>query len=115
MQVPPGMQVVFRGKADYLREIAQQLADAGIRSVSGPLPGGGWGAQAWLAVAGPDTQRALDAHQRHLDRMLEREGLPRRDQVADLDAAETECPACMAKFPTAGVSRCPDCGLNFGG
>jgi hypothetical protein len=35
------MQVVFRGKADYMREIAQQLTDAGIRNASGPLPGSG--------------------------------------------------------------------------
>ena len=109
------MQVLFRGKADYLREIAQQLTDAGIRSVSGPLPGGGWGPQAWLAVAGTDTERAMEAHQRHLDRMVQREGLPLLDRAADLDADETSCPACTATFKTAGVTRCPECGLNFGG
>ena len=52
---------------------------------------------------------------RHLDRMVEREGLPLRDSMANLDAEETECPACMTKFKTAGVERCPDCGLNFQG
>lgn len=114
MNLPDGMQVVFRGKADYLREIAQQLSDAGIRSVSGPLPGAGWGTHAWLAVASTETQRALATHQRHLDRMVEREGLPLQDHVADLDAEETACPACMTPFRTAGVTRCPECGLKFG-
>lgn len=108
------MQIVFRGKADYLREIAQQLADEGIRSASGPLPGGGWGTQAWLAVAGPDMQKAVEVHQRALDRMVLREGLPLQDHAADLDAEETACPACQTVFRTAGVTRCPECGLNFG-
>ena len=114
MNLPDGMQVVFRGKTEYLREIAQQLTAAGIRSVSGPLPGGGWGTHAWLAVASTDTQQAMATHQRHLDRMVEREGLPLLDRAADLDAEETACPACGTPFRTAGVSRCPDCGLNFG-
>lgn len=109
------MQVVFHGKPDYLREIAQQLAEAGIRSVSGPLPGGGWGTRAWLAVASADAKRAIETHQAHLDRMVEREGLPLRDVAADLDAEETACPACDTVFRTAGVTRCPECGLNFGG
>jgi uncharacterized paraquat-inducible protein A len=108
------MQVVFRGKTEYMREIALQLTSAGIRSVSGPLPGGGWGTQAWLAVATNDSQRALATHQQHLDRMVEREGLPLQDHTADLDAEETSCPACLTTFRTAGVSRCPECGLNFG-
>jgi len=34
------MQVAFQGKAASMREIAQQLADAGIPTASGPLPGG---------------------------------------------------------------------------
>jgi len=107
------MQVVFRGKADYLREIAQQLTAAGIRSVSGPLPGGGWGTHAWLAVASTETERALATHQGHLDRMVQREGLPLQDQVADLDAEETACPACLTTFRTAGVTHCPECGLKL--
>jgi hypothetical protein len=115
VNIPDGMQVVFRGKPDYLREIAQQLTDAGIRSVTGPLPSGGWGPQVWLAVASADMQRAVATHQQHLDRMVAREGLPVHDQVADLDAEQTSCPACQATFRTAGVTRCPECGLNFGG
>lgn len=47
--------------------------------------------------------------------MVEREGLPLQDHTADLDAEETACPACQATFRTAGVTRCPECGLNFGG
>jgi len=34
------MQVAFQGKAASMREIAQQLEQAGIRTASGPLPGG---------------------------------------------------------------------------
>ncbi|MBL8750205.1 MAG: hypothetical protein JNK78_13650 [Planctomycetes bacterium] len=112
MNVPAGMQIVFQGKADYLREIAQQLAADGIRSTSGPIPGG-WEPRAWLAVASSETQRAVAVHQRHLDRMVVREGLPLADRTADLDAEETECPACLTKFKTAGATRCPECGLNF--
>ncbi len=57
----------------------------------------------------------MEVHQRHLDAMTRRQGLPVRDVVCDLDAEETQCPACLATVATAGVSRCPDCGLNFGG
>ena len=57
----------------------------------------------------------MEVHQRHLDAEARRQGLPVRDAVVDLDAEETQCPACLATFATAGVSRCPDCGLNFGG
>jgi tRNA(Ile2) C34 agmatinyltransferase TiaS len=34
--------------------------------------------------------------------------------VVDLDADETVCPACETRFETDSVSRCPECGLNFG-
>lgn len=53
-------------------------------------------------------------HQEHLNGMVARQGLPVRDIVCDLDAEETQCPACLTKFATAGVTRCPECGLNFG-
>lgn len=106
------MQVLFQGKADMLREIAQVLEAAEIRSVTGPLPGG-WEPRAWLAVASADTTRAVEAHRRHLERMVEREGLPVRDVVIDLDAEETQCPACLTRFQAAGRNRCPDCGLKF--
>jgi hypothetical protein len=109
------MQVLMQGKASYLREIAEQLRNEGIQSASGPLPGGGgWEAKAWLAVASADRDRAIAVHQRHLDRMVEREGLPLSDHAADFDAEETDCPACMTRFKTAGATRCPECGLNFG-
>jgi hypothetical protein len=113
VKIPDGMQVVFQGKADYLREIAQQLAAASIRTATGPLPGS-WDARAWLAVASADVQRALAVHQQHLDAMVAREGLRATDRAADFDAEETSCPACGTRFATAGVTRCPDCGLNFG-
>ncbi|MFT4514487.1 MAG: hypothetical protein ACI89X_000044 [Planctomycetota bacterium] len=53
-------------------------------------------------------------HQTHLDGMVRSQGLPVRDIVCDLNAEETQCPACLTKFATAGVTRCPECGLNFG-
>jgi len=40
VNIPTGMHVTFQGKAASMREIAQQLADAGIRTATGPLPGG---------------------------------------------------------------------------
>ena len=113
VNVPNGMRVLLQGKADYLREIAMELHTAGIRSVSGPMPGGGWEARTWLAVAGTDMQRATEVYQGHLDRMVRREGLSTSDAVADLDAEETSCPACLTKFKTTGTTRCPECGLNF--
>jgi len=107
------MQVLFQGKADFLKEVKDRLLAVGIQSLSGPLPGGGWEQRAWLAVASHDTARAMAEHQRHLDAMLVREGLPVRDAVADLDAEETECPACLTRFRTAGQTRCPECGIRF--
>ena len=107
------MQILFQGKADFLKEIADRLMAIGIKVASGPLPGSAWEQRAWLAVASTDTQRAMQEHQKHLDRMVEREGLPLRDTHADLDADETTCPACMTPFKTKGVTRCPECGLNF--
>ena len=53
-------------------------------------------------------------HREHLDAMTAQQGLPVRDIVCDLDAETTQCPACLATFATAGVTRCPECGLNFG-
>lgn len=56
----------------------------------------------------------MQIHQSYLNRMVEREGLPLQDNQADFDAEETSCPACMTPFKTAGVTRCPECGINFG-
>ncbi|MCR9243771.1 MAG: hypothetical protein NXI31_01980 [bacterium] len=56
----------------------------------------------------------MQVHERYLTRMVRREGLPVHDRQADFDAEETTCPACMTTFQTAGTSRCPECGLNFG-
>jgi hypothetical protein len=113
VKIPDGMQIVFQGKADYLREIAQQLTGAGIKTATGPVPGG-WEPRAWLAVASNEAARAVQVHQSHLDYMVAREGLPVRDVVCDRDAEETTCPACLTPFKTAGITRCPECGLNFG-
>lgn len=112
VNVPDGMQVLFQGKATMVREIALMLTEGGIKVVTGASPGG-WEPHAWLAVASPEIPRAMDLHRRHLERMVRREGLPVRDVVADFEAEETQCPACLTKFKTAGVDRCPDCGIRF--
>lgn len=112
MNVPDGMKVLFQGKAEYLREIAQVLESGGVRTATGRVPGG-WEPRAWLAVASTDTQRAVALHKEHLERMVAREGLPVRDVVSDFDAEETQCPACMTTFKTAGTTKCPECGLHF--
>jgi tRNA(Ile2) C34 agmatinyltransferase TiaS len=57
----------------------------------------------------------MDVHQQHLDDMVRRQGLPVHDIVTDLSAEQTQCPACLTMFATEGRTRCPDCGLNFGG
>jgi hypothetical protein len=38
--IPDGMQVVFQGKAEMLREIAGVLTRGGIKVASGATPGG---------------------------------------------------------------------------
>lgn len=110
---PPGTKVVLTGKTDYVAEIARLFAAEGLAPHTGPLPGGGWGTHAWLAVAGRDQERAQALFQEHQDSMVRREGLPVCNTAADFDAPETECPACQAKFATAGTDRCPSCGLRF--
>jgi hypothetical protein len=114
VNVPDGMKVVFRGKAAMMREIAQVLGDGGVAVATGPVPGG-WEPSIWLAVAGPDVSRAIELHRAHLEQLVRQQGLPVRDVVCDLDAEEAQCPACLTKFATAGVTRCPDCGLALGG
>lgn len=109
------MKMLFQGKADFLKEVGDRLRESGIRVASGPLPGGGWEQRAWLAVASEEAERALIVHQQHLDHMVRREGLPLVDAAVDFDAEESACPACGTAFKTAGTTRCPDCGLNFGG
>lgn len=117
MHPPPGTKVVLTGKTDYIAEIARLFGAAGLKPHTGPLPGsgsgGGWGTHAWLAVASQDQGRAQALFQEHQNDMLRREGLPVRETVADLDAPETECPACLTRFATAGAERCPACGLRF--
>lgn len=41
MSPPQGHTVLLHGNASYLREIQQVLAQAGIRTATGPLPGSG--------------------------------------------------------------------------
>jgi len=108
------MRVVFQGKTELMREIAQRFLSAGIRSTTGPLPGEGWGTFAWLAVASHQVEEAMAVERAHQDRMLAREGMRLQEHVADLDAEETTCPACLTPFRTQGVTRCPECGLKFG-
>lgn len=114
MDQPPDLELVLHGTASWVREVQQILEREGVRAYTGPVPSA-CGTKAWLAVAKTDLSRARAAYDSHLDRMLQTEAERRAVQsVADLDAPETICPACEAKFATAGVDRCPECGLNFG-
>lgn len=112
VRLAEGTQVLFRGKAPMIREIAQVLADGGVRTTTGPIQDG-WEPKAWLAVASGDAKRAIALHQAHLEKMVRDQGLPVRDVVTDFDAEEAQCPACLTTFKTAGVDQCPDCGLRF--
>ncbi|MFT4842929.1 MAG: hypothetical protein ACI8UD_000915 [Planctomycetota bacterium] len=40
VNIPPGMQLAFQGKASFIREVLQQLKGAGIETITGPMPGG---------------------------------------------------------------------------
>lgn len=67
----------------------------------------------WLAVAGPDRQRALEALEAAWRTQFE--GAARRsvESVIDLNSSERECPACFARY-RAGPLECPECGLFIG-
>jgi uncharacterized protein (UPF0212 family) len=106
------MQILFRGKATMIREIARVLAEGGVKSTTGPIQSG-WEPQAWLAVASTDAARGIALHEEHLEKMVRDQGLPVRNVKVDLDAEQTQCPACLTTFATAGVDKCPDCGLHF--
>lgn len=109
------MTPLLQGAADYIREIAAMLDEAGIQATTGPLPTQ-WGARAWLAVASPDLQRARQLYEAHLDRMVGDERALQHVRAADafdFEAEKTTCPACLTEFATAGVDSCPECGLRF--
>jgi hypothetical protein len=90
------------------------LEEAGVRAATRPVPGKEW--LAVLVVAIADVARARAAYEASLDRLLHDERARNAvNAVADLDADETTCPACETKFATKGITRCPECGLNFGG
>jgi hypothetical protein len=110
---PGDLRTILEGNAEYLRELKALLDEKGIRAFTGPLPSTAWGTKAWLAVAGPDVPRATQVYEEHLDAMVDNTGLTRNKAVADFDAEETTCPACMTPFKTANADRCPDCGLRF--
>jgi len=40
VNIPIGMQLAFQGKADFIREVLQQLKGAHIDATTGPMPGG---------------------------------------------------------------------------
>lgn len=113
VELPPGMTVLFKGRSDELRSIALVLDQAGIRTVTGPVPGAGWGTTVWLAVASTEVAKAQAAYEAHFDHMAQKSGLATVKSVADFDAEETSCPACMTPFKTKGAVRCPECGLKF--
>ena len=110
------MSMFLRGPTAQIREVKELLDKQGFRTLTGPLAeAGSWGTKAWLAVASQDVARAKAVHDQHLEDLVAKDGLPVHDNTADFDAEETACPACSTVFPTKGTTRCPDCGLNFGG
>ncbi len=113
---PPDTTVLLHGQTTKLLEIQRVLQNAGLKTWSGPVadsPGSGWGARAWLAVASTETERAQQIYDDWCQAGLDAGARRRAAQVADFDAAETECPACGTRFATAGRERCPDCGIRF--
>ena len=52
--------------------------------------------------------------QDHWDQDLEEDVRGHANTVVDFDQEETTCPACQTVFKTDST-RCPECGLNFGG
>lgn len=109
------LTVLLQGAPGWVREVQQMLEQAEVKCVTGPVPDSG-GAKAWLAVKAADVERAKAAYDASLDRLLhDDKARAAVKAVADLDADETSCPACDTKFATKGVTRCPECGLNFGG
>ena len=65
------------------------------------------------AVASDQVEDARKVLQGHWDQELEVSAREHANTVADFDADETICPACQTVFKT-DVTRCPECGLNFG-
>jgi hypothetical protein len=113
VDIPQDLNVLLQGNTEYLREIKALFEAGGVKAWTGPLPDTGWGTKAWLAVARPDTQRAMQLYEAHLDAMVDNSGLPRVESTVDLDAEEATCPACQTPFKTADAERCPECGLRF--
>ena len=109
------LTVVARAATEFVRELRTVLERDGLQSWTGLLPPEpGRPQYGWLAVAAADRDRALQLIDAHHDTMIEDErGREATKRAADFDAAEAECPACGARFATAGAQRCPDCGLAF--
>ena len=67
----------------------------------------------WLAVAGPDVERALAAMEASWLGRLPEETRGSAEASVDLESDERVCPACAHSY-AAGPVRCPSCGLNLG-
>jgi hypothetical protein len=114
-KAPENLTIVARATTEFVRELRAVLERNGLASWTGLLPPEpGRPQNGWLAVAAADQARAQELIDAHHDSMIEDErGREATRRAADFDAAETECPACGARFATAGAQRCPDCGLAF--
>jgi hypothetical protein len=108
------LSIIMHGNLLAVREAQRMLEQAGIRAAVQPIPGKE--GLAALVVAAADAKRGQAAYDASLSSMKagDRAGEPAAG-IVDLDAEETSCPACETKFATKGVTRCPECGLNFGG
>ena len=67
----------------------------------------------WLAVAGPDAERAAQHLAEQERARMSPEERDAADSIIDLDAEQNACPACGGTIPQAR-QRCPECGLRIG-
>jgi len=105
VELPPHT-VLFKGRSDELRSIAQVL-DSSIRT-SPDRAGSRLGRR---LARGRDPEVAKRGRLRaHFDHMAQIR--PRRSRTSPTSMPRTSCPACMTPFKTKGAVRCPECGSS---
>jgi hypothetical protein len=115
--------VLTSGDVRYLEQVKAALDRSGIlawilacqttREDLKRAPGAGMvgSVTARLIVESKSLAEAYAVLEALSDKTSNEGGLPPVETAVDWDAAEATCPGCMARFKTAGVERCPECGL----
>ncbi len=117
--LPTGTTLFAEGGVPALGAMCAFLRSAGIDAALVRPPADcstGCSPKVWLAVATPqlaEAARVLQEQKEQEERQLDEAGRAAA-QIVDFDAAEATCPACGTAFATTST-RCPECGLNFGG